>query len=766
MARSADVERRALALVERLLDLGQDEAAQAALLAEAPPAVRDRVTALRASLARSADLLPTRLPDTEPLLEAEQAPEQVGAFRIERRIGSGGMGGVWLAARNDGLYEQTVAVKFIRPGLVTLAGAAFRAERQILARLEHPNIARLIDGGVTADAGPYLVMEYVDGRPIDVAVAECGLRERVRFLVQACEAVQFAHSRLVIHADIKPSNILVDREGRVKLLDFGIARLIGGDPEAGGLPLPMTGAFASPQRLAGQPPTIADDVFALGCVLGDIIGDQPDRELAAVVGKARHADERERYGSVGALIADLERWCEQLPVTAVPSTIGYRTRSFVRRHRAGVMATAGAGLLLAVMAGVATRNAIVADRASAEALARFDDARGAARLVSDELLSQLAERPGTFALRARVVAAVQDYLDRLAASPNAGPEIRLEAAEGLVRLAEAQALPGMPNLDRTEAAMANLAKALALVNGLAGASARDLQVRILLSRARMNCFGRNDIDAALRDLDRAGVLLGSTDGKPDALRARYFIELASALEWKSRYPEAMTAARRAIAHIPGGEARDLVLMRSTALDLLAEAIYYDVDGAQAVAPYRQALTVLTDHEADHPGDQVIARRIARAHWALGSTLAGFGDRKEAIALLAEGTQRAQAIAQADRDDQDAWRMVRILRGAHGLALIEAGQIDAGVALVETNVAERRGWLAQRPDDPQRTRDYLVSIIALGDVQVKHGRVSDGCRTYGEARQLVARIRARGQLTALDLASIVRSLEESLGRHCA
>ncbi len=225
MIPSADTERRALDLLEQLLDNSGDEA----VLTGEPEAVRRRVAALRAAMTQASQILPTELPGSEIREDETRPGAQAGAFRLVRRLGFGGMGGVWLGERNDGLYDQKVAIKFIPAGLVDLAGEAFRAERRILARLEHPNIARLIDGGVSPEGTPYLVMEYVDGLPIDEAVQGKTLQERVMLFIKAADAVQFAHARLVVHADLKPSNIFVDAQARVKLLDFGIARLLEGE---------------------------------------------------------------------------------------------------------------------------------------------------------------------------------------------------------------------------------------------------------------------------------------------------------------------------------------------------------------------------------------------------------------------------------------------------------------------------------------------------------------------------------------------------------
>ena len=195
--------------------------------------------------------------------------ERLGCWRLSAVIGSGGMGTVYRAARDDRDFAQHAAVKVIAAGRVSRSSERrFREERQILARLEHPHVARLIDGGVTPDGSPYLVMEYVEGTPIDAWAEGVDLRERLRMFRQVCEAVQFAHQNLVVHCDLKSANILVTPEGTPKLLDFGIARFLERDgEETRTLLRPMTPDYASPEQVRGESPGTSSDIYSLGVLL-------------------------------------------------------------------------------------------------------------------------------------------------------------------------------------------------------------------------------------------------------------------------------------------------------------------------------------------------------------------------------------------------------------------------------------------------------------------------------------------------------------------
>jgi serine/threonine-protein kinase len=313
----------------------------------------------------------------------------VGPYRIVGELGEGGMGTVHLAERADGQFEQQVAIKLLRGhGLQSReARRRFLQERQILARLEHPAIARLLDGGVTEHGQPYFVMERVFGRPVTDHCDEnrLGIEARLRVFLQICDAAQYAHRNLVVHRDLKPSNILVDPAGRVKLLDFGIAKLLEpgdlGAPATRTLVRAMTLEYAAPEQIRGDLVTTATDVYALGVLLYElltgarpyrvrsgssselewaVLDQEPQRPSALVprlrgdldwiVLKALDKEPERRYPSAEALASDLRRHLQGLPVTARADTLGYRARKFVRRHR--LAAGAAALVLLSLVGGL------------------------------------------------------------------------------------------------------------------------------------------------------------------------------------------------------------------------------------------------------------------------------------------------------------------------------------------------------------------------------------------------------------------------------
>jgi tetratricopeptide (TPR) repeat protein len=312
----------------------------------------------------------------------DRTGRRVGPYRLTRVLGHGGMGSVYLAERADGAFSQTVAIKLLRVGMMGPARERrFLAERQILARMEDPHIARLLDGGVTDDGTPYFVMEYVDGLPIDKYCERHALSmpQRLRIFLSVCAAVDSAHRNLVIHRDLKPTNVLVTESGTVKLLDFGIAKILSQDDGATD-GQPLTPAYASPEQLAGQPLTTAVDVWGLGAILYELVaarrafnrgrddsGTPPpppsqlrrgvSRDVDTIVLTALQTAPERRYPSVVQLADDVRRHLAGLPIQARADSRMYRLTCFVQRHRYGVAAAALIFTLLGALTGLSFHSA-------------------------------------------------------------------------------------------------------------------------------------------------------------------------------------------------------------------------------------------------------------------------------------------------------------------------------------------------------------------------------------------------------------------------
>ena len=444
-----------------------------------------------------------------PVPEADLKGRRLGPYRIVGQAGRGGMGLVYRAVRDDDVFQKTVALKLVRAGASPEHLRRLAKERQILARLQHPNIATIFDGGTTEEGQPYLVLEYVDGQPLDAwcNAKGLGMRARLEMFLIICAAVHYAHQSLIVHRDLKPGNILVTAEGQPKLLDFGIAKLLaaGVDPDEAPtvsvLPM-MTPAYASPEQVRGLPVTTASDVYSLGVVLYELLtGQRPyalreesledvfravcateprapsamlraygptapasARELRGdidtIVLKALRKEPERRYLSAQELAEDLRRHLRGLPVLARGDTWAYRSGKFVGRHRVVVGA---AVLVLATLVGglaMTVHQAHIAEANRVRAEKRFADVRRLANSFLFEVHDAIVDQPGTTAARKLVVVRAAEYLDSLAAEAAGDRALQGELAEAYQRLGDAQGGVGEGNVGDTRGALASYAKAL------------------------------------------------------------------------------------------------------------------------------------------------------------------------------------------------------------------------------------------------------------------------------------------------------------------
>jgi len=481
------------------------------------------------------------------LEETIRPGSRFGPYRLIELLGKGGMGAVYHAERVDGELTQEVALKIVRASMLSESMLLrFRNERQILAKLEHPNIARLFDGGTSDDGLPYFVMEYIRGKSIIEYCVEnnLGVRERLALFSTVCDAVQHAHGNLVIHRDLKPSNILVTREGIVKLLDFGIAKVLERDGGVEDQTKTFTGAtlftpdYCSPEQIQGEQVSTATDVYGLGCVLYELLtGKRPHNlttyspselvdavchrepaplssagpaelrrtlrgDLETIVGRALRKDPRERYQLVALLRSDIDRYLAGHPISARSQTTLYRTRKFIQRHRLGVGAAAVATLLLVTTTIVAVNQAI-------QARNRFDQVRGIARTFMFDFYDELQKVPGTTKAKAMVISTASEYLQNLATSAGRDRGLLLELASSYERLALVE---GGSNLDLNlrAAALEHRKKAVDIRSRLAAEAGQDdprvLYLRVLLTDDLRNMRRLNEAlkmgQDAVADADR------------------------------------------------------------------------------------------------------------------------------------------------------------------------------------------------------------------------------------------------------------------------
>jgi tRNA A-37 threonylcarbamoyl transferase component Bud32/tetratricopeptide (TPR) repeat protein len=655
-----------------------------------------------------------------------------------RELGRGGMGVVYLGARDDDRFEKLVAIKVSSGDLVdTIASGRFREEQRILASLDHPDIARLLDAGTSEAGVPYVVMEYVEGDPIDLycTARQLSVRERLALFGRVCHAVQYSHERLVVHRDIKARNILVAPSGAPKLLDFGIAKLL--DP--GGFDVHVTRtAFraltpesASPEQVRGDPVTVSTDVYSLGALLyrlltgrspyrGDmttesgvaraICDEEPLRpsatpdlphrrelrgDLDLIVLKALRKDPARRYRSVEQLAQDVQRHLDRLPVLAAPDAWTYRTRKFLARHWLGV--AAAAAVILALMAGGATTwwQAQRAER-------RFNDVRRLAHTFMFDIHDAIAKLPGSTEARRLLVTNALQYLDSLAGEAGGDPVLQRELATAYVKMADVLGWPNTPNLGDVHGALKAYEKAQAVRGRLLAAEPGNADLLHDLSntwqrmsRAR---FAAGDPRGGAEDARKASRIeeaLATSDHSPgqDFRLARSDANYGYLLFVADRTADSLEELRRAATEMERLNASgwnhsevqvrlaatysylSLVLRRGRAVAGVVP------DLTAALEAQRKAVALDEPFATMAPADTGLLRQSMIDIVNLGEILEGLGDRQAAGDRYRQGLAKAEELARADAANLQAqsdlaWASTRL-----GILLAQDGQADeAFVAL--------------------------------------------------------------------------------------
>ncbi len=589
---------------------------------------------------------------------AEMEPKLVGPYRLVAEIGRGGMGVVYRAEQIDGQFERQVALKLIKRGMDTDALISrFLNERQILARLEHPNIARLLEGGLTENGQPYFAMEYVDGVPLKTYcdAHELDINTRLALFDDVCSAVQYAHRNLIVHRDLKPSNVLVAEGGVVKLLDFGIAKLLSQEAaEQTRTRVPvLTPEYAAPEQLRGEPISTATDVYALGVILHELLTGcrplvHPSHEarrdfgthvapprpsaveglskrirrrlrgdLDVIVMKALRIEPERRYISVEALREDLQRHRSGLPVLARGDPWGYRVRKFVGRHRSGAIASLL--VLLSLSAGLSI--AVVQARQKALEAKKAEE-------VKDFTLSlfQHAEPETSGGRDISVREMVNLGAERVLTELGGQSEVQ----------AEMMALLGdvYISLDAFAEAERLLERSLTTLEALYGDVHPEIaRVHFLLGKLRRKT---GDYDEAEAHLLQALTLQNALGRETHEDTANVLSMLAQTLLWVGRFEEAQTYSGEAlrIRRSRYGPDHPLVAM---SIAEQAKIRYREGDYAGAEATYREALSLLTESPGSRPSDELTILE------GLALTLQDLGDFEESERVTRDQLDRNVAL---------------------------------------------------------------------------------------------------------------------------
>jgi non-specific serine/threonine protein kinase/serine/threonine-protein kinase len=723
-------------LFSRALELSPFD--REAFLSELTPELRDEVQSLLAAHESAERFF--SLPDDSPL----SAGETIGPYSVVELLGRGGMGEVYRARRDDGEFQREVAIKLVGGRIFAPEGERrFIAERRILALLDHPNIVRMLDGGVWRGQR-YLVMELVSGEPVTTYChgRDLPIAERLRLFQAICGAVRYAHHRLIIHRDLKPGNILITAGGDVKLLDFGIARLLDGsaaeDP-ATTLLNAFTLSCASPEQVRGEVLTLASDIYSLGVLLYELLsGRNPqstgtraeierqifseDRvppskfalvppDLDAIVLKAMALDPAQRYSSVERLSEDVDRYLNGLPVSARSSSFLYRTRKFIRRRAVPLGAAAAILAALAIGAVSTLTQWRRAER-------RFHEQRNLAYSVLHEVYDSIGASPGSLPARRLLAARAQQYLDSLARDAGGDLGLKRELAEAYLRLGDVQGRPYVANLGDTAGATKNYRKAVALLESEVRSHPNDAALQEQLSVGYM---------------DLAAILMRQQQAAPCIEAARRAIAILGALA--AREPNNPTfTLKLARAHLRLGQGQAIAAHQS---GLLTEF-------QNVLASYRKALAILESRgpqtaspEPSHSWQSTLRTMYFYVAYAL----ADLGDRagdlsyyRQALDSARKGDEINRRLTAADpsqpnrRDLNDG--LLNIARYRWKCCRDFAALDD-----VKTAIAGFQTIADQDPQNLEALRDVANAYGGLGVVFGESSRRKEAVGAYRKALAL-------------------------------
>lgn len=682
--------------------------------------------------------------------------ENIGNYRIIREIGVGGMGAVYLAERADGAFDQKVAIKLIKRGMDSAAILKrFVNERQILASLDHPNIARLIDGGTTADGLPFFVMEYIEAETIIEYSrrVRAGIESDLDLFLRVCSAVSFAHRNLVVHRDLKPSNILVTSDGIPKLLDFGIAKLLGSDD---GLAVTATQNFAftpeyaSPEQVSGDNITTATDVYSLGVILYELLtGSRPyktdipnlaniiravcetepsrpssvafasvqndgnsnagtkiqgrkaasdgriyDRralrgDLDNIILKALRKEPERRYASVEQFSEDIRRHLKGLPVTASRDTWNYRAEKFIRRNSLSVIA---AGLLLLTLLG--GLGATLYQRNRAER--RFNDVRQLANSFVFEINDQIIKSP--IKARELLIQRALEYLDKLAVESGNDPELQSELAAAYERIGDVQAEAFRPNLGKTSEAILSHSKALELREHLYAADpTTDRAVQVANSHSRLSSvlMMSGKIAESRSESQRSiDILLPLLSGEP----SNYLV-------------------RRRLASFYARHGQSV--LRSGSLD-------------ESLANYERSLDLFQALNAEFPEKPDVRRGVGIVFSYIGFVKMEKGQAAEAVEYYGKWLEIEKELASVDKNEPGSTSGLSTAHTWFGVALSEQNREKEAIAHLNEGVKVQQKLLALDKENFAEHTALADAHLELGKVEIKYDRTADAIKNLETA----------------------------------
>jgi eukaryotic-like serine/threonine-protein kinase len=722
--------------------------------------------------------------------EAEQTAasngQRIGPYQILREIGHGGMGAVYLATRADDQYKKRVAIKLVRRGMDSeFIVRRFRHERQILASLDHPNIARLLDGGTTQDGLPYFVMEYIEGLPMDEYCDRQQLTTaaRLELFQTVCAAVQYAHQNLVVHRDLKPSNILITADGTVKLLDFGIAKLL--NPELAGAEIDatmtgmrlMTPGYASPEQVRGEVITTASDVYSLGVILYELltghrpyhVAARPAHEIAQVICESQPTKpseavgrteilkssdgttsnitpemvSRTRDGQPDKLRKRLSGDLDNIVLMAMRKEPHRRYASVaqladdLRRHLAGlpVVARGDAFRYRAVKfitrhkVGVAATTMIIIALMGGmmttlwqarKAERRFNDVRKLANSFLFELHDAIEKLPGATPARALLVKRALEYLDSLAQESSGDATLQQELAAAYDKVGHIQGNPYSANLGELDGALQSYQKARAIREALLAKNGQSTQTQLDLAGSH-----RRISDMLMQKNDLTNALQ----------HARQSLQLIESLPQQEL---ANTQARRE---------------QAAAYESIGEVFKEQGDVTASLEQQRRGLQIMETIAAQEPANLAVRRQLAVMLGKVAARLSATGAKAEGVDVARKSLAVYAELASAQPGNAQAKRELGVAYNTLGDLFYEAGDVQNELEHYRQALKLREELAAADPVNQQLRRDLAVSQGNFGYASAQLGNEAEMVENY---RQSIATFEAMSAANPAD-ALIMRDL---------
>lgn len=733
-----------------------------------------------------------------------------GNYKIFREIGHGGMGAVFLAERNDGQFDQQVALKIVRQTIVSSdLERHFLRERQILATLNHPNIAKLLDGGVSDAGEPFLAMEYVEGKDLLEYAEGLTIDEKLRLFLKICDAVEYAHRNLVVHGDIKPSNILVTQQGEPKLLDFGLAKMQDQDlssDETKTAFRAFTPAYASPEQLRGNAISTVSDIYSLGVVFYELLSggkpfhfenksleeilhtltnEEPRRlsqlqntklpaqklkgDLENIAAMALRKEPERRYRSVRDLAGDIDKYLNGLPISARPNTFTYLASKFFRRNKLAVFAAALVVLALIMGLSISLWQANVARTERDRAEKRFSDVRKLSNSLLFEISPKIENLNGSTEAREILVRSALEYLDSLASESRDDLQLQSELASAYEKIGDLQGNPNKSNLSDFSGAIESYRKANEIRRQLPESDENLLLLAknfIQLSTVR---YYQNDVKGAVSDSGESLKIYERLIARSDSFqlqtdRIEAQISNAQIYADNNQYKIAIPLFQQTLQQIGNYDQsrKDIRLLKMKAASFLAHALSWD--GRQSEAETEMATAVLGTENllAEYPNDSAVRQQSWRT-LSFASIIYEGIDNKFSYNYGKRALELANAAVTSDGADTQAKQNLMKSYSRIGFTSVLLGQInEAGIHLRKAEEILDELTLKE-PKNIGYQKDYGRLYIRYGDMYKRQMNFPKALENYERSTQYfekIAEAEDKNTLAKRDTAQSLKNVGET------